>query len=244
MNDNTATLGALLFTAGGGSGPRQDSLVSESRLVVYLNHQQYAILPCTPSHVLLLAAGRLASDGLIASAADIASLREANGGRTVFVTLSSTAPSVPVPVPPARPKSADTPDLTAPPQPSAIPPERIFALAQAFARDSELHTRTSATHACYLSCGDELVFTAEDISRHNAVDKAIGYILLNNLPRNDCLLFTTGRVPLDLVTKLARTGLPALASKSVPTAQAVSFARDHGLRLFCRAWPDSFEQYS
>ena len=56
-------------------------------------------------------------------------------------------------------------------------------------------------------------FKAEDIGRHNAVDKAVGYAVLNDIPLSGCMIFTSGRVPVDMVEKVIVAGIPVLVSK-------------------------------
>ena len=119
----------------------------------------------------------------------------------------------------------------------------IFALAQEFTGDSELHRQTGGTHSCYLGIGDSCVCHMEDIGRHNALDKCIGYALREQLELSECILFTTGRVPTDMVQKVIAAGIPVLASKAVPTDQAVELAKRYRLNLICRAWPDRMEIY-
>ncbi|MBR1855021.1 MAG: formate dehydrogenase accessory sulfurtransferase FdhD [Lachnospiraceae bacterium] len=122
--------------------------------------------------------------------------------------------------------------------------EWIFGIANAFAQDSALHKSTGGTHSCMLAVEDRILYKAEDIGRHNALDKAIGYAVREQLNRSECILFTTGRVPTDMVRKAAAAGIPLLVSKAVPTADAVDMARGNGITLICRAWPDSFEIYA
>ena len=80
----------------------------------------------------------------------------------------------------------------------------------------------------------------EDIGRHNALDKAVGHMLLNNKEAEGCVLFTTGRVAADMVIKTVASGIPVLVSKAVPTTKALSLAKKYGLKLICNAWPDSY----
>ena len=80
----------------------------------------------------------------------------------------------------------------------------------------------------------------EDISRHNALDKAVGHMLLTAADPAGCILYTTGRVPADMVQKAVMAGVPVLVSKSVPTDAAVELAEEYRLQLLCKAWPDSY----
>lgn len=126
-----------------------------------------------------------------------------------------------------------------------VDPEKIFALIRLFQEDGGLHGITSAVHKCILlypgGKGDDKTFFCEDIGRHNALDKAIGYALLRGIPLKECYLFTSGRVPVDMVEKVVAAGIPVLASKSLPTVDSVRMAGEYGLTLACCAWPDSFE---
>ena len=87
-------------------------------------------------------------------------------------------------------------------------------------------------------------FKAEDIGRHNAVDKAVGYAVLNDIPLSECMIFTSGRVPVDMVEKVIVAGIPVLVSKSVPTAESVELAEECNLKLICKAWPDQCEIFA
>ncbi len=122
--------------------------------------------------------------------------------------------------------------------------ERILALISEFETDQSLHKRTGGTHSCILANKDEILFKCEDISRHNAVDKAIGYALLNDIDLSTCLLFSSGRVAADLILKVINAGIPVLVSKSVPTDRAVKLAVDNKILLICRARGDRYEIYS
>ncbi len=122
--------------------------------------------------------------------------------------------------------------------------EWVFYMAKIFKEDSQMHKTTWGTHSCYLGVAGEVVFSAEDIGRHNALDKAVGHAALSGIRPMDCMLFTTGRVPVDMVRKAIFAGIPLLISKAVPTLEAVKLAREYGLTLICKAWPDKFEVFA
>ncbi|MBQ4045297.1 MAG: formate dehydrogenase accessory sulfurtransferase FdhD, partial [Lachnospiraceae bacterium] len=125
--------------------------------------------------------------------------------------------------------------------PAAWTPEDIFLLAGRFSKGSGIHKKTQGTHSAYLYHDGRIVFAAEDIGRHNALDKVIGYMLLHALKPETCMVYTTGRVPTDMVEKAVAAGVPVLVTKAVPTDQAVQMAKRYNLTLICKAWPDSFE---
>ena len=119
--------------------------------------------------------------------------------------------------------------------------EWIFAMAKRFRDGHKLHALTQGTHSAMLSRGDEIISDFEDIGRHNAIDKAVGYALLNGIPTGECIIYTSGRVPVDMAEKVIASGIPVLASKSVATAGACGLAKEYGLTIITRAHPDSME---
>ena len=125
-----------------------------------------------------------------------------------------------------------------------IRPEQVFGLAGQFRQYEGLHAQTAGTHLCMLAKEQEILFITEDISRHNAIDKAAGYALLHGIDREACMLFSSGRVQEDTVKKVVSSGIGVLVSKSVPTAQAVELAKKAGLCLICRAWKDEYRIYA
>ena len=87
-------------------------------------------------------------------------------------------------------------------------------------------------------------FCCEDIGRHNALDKAIGRALLDGLDLSRCVLFSSGRIPADMMEKAIRARVPVLVSNAVPTAQAVDLARRYRVVLICSARRDSMNVFS
>ena len=75
----------------------------------------------------------------------------------------------------------------------------------------------------------------EDVGRHNAVDKIAGWMWLNNVPPQDKIFYTTGRLTSEMVIKTAMMGIPILVSRSGFTAWGVELARRVGLTLVGRA---------
>ena len=107
-----------------------------------------------------------------------------------------------------------------------------------------LHAATWATHSCFLARNGEILFSCEDIGRHNAMDKAIGYALRNGIPLSECMVYSSGRIPTDMAKKAIRAAIPVLISKAAPTRQAIALAHTYGLTLICAARRDSMRQYT
>ena len=120
----------------------------------------------------------------------------------------------------------------------------MFSLARVFAADTPIHTATNGAHSCYLAVAGELKYCCEDLGRHNALDKVIGSALLAGDDLSRALVFSSGRIPADMIGKVIRAGIPALVTKAVPTDLAVRMAREAGLVLICSARPDSIKVFN
>jgi FdhD protein len=108
----------------------------------------------------------------------------------------------------------------------------LLGLSRAMRARQEVHRSVGGTHAAALfGAGGSLVTLAEDIGRHNAVDKALGHCLLRRIPLADKVLVTSGRASYEMAIKAIRVGVPIVASVSAPTALAVQLAQDRGLTL-------------
>jgi FdhD protein len=226
--------------------------VCEHMIDLFVNEKNVASLVCTPRDLEYLVIGRLLTEGIISSVDDIDTLYICDNGNTAKVFVNN------------NPKFTESKAL----EPTcctgnriflqnednlALKPigfaelvyENIFALAGEFSSGSKnngvsIHSKTKGTHSSYLQYKGKTLFGCEDIGRHNAVDKCIGYMVKNKLEPLDCLLFTTGRVPTDMVIKAVAAGIGGLVSKAVPTDAAVKMAAIYNLNLICKAWPDSF----
>lgn len=104
----------------------------------------------------------------------------------------------------------------------------IFSLFQV---KSELYKLTGCIHSAALSDGTSILCFAEDIGRHNAVDKVIGYALLENIPFSGKVMLASGRVSSEISSKCSRWGIPVLASRTAPTNLAVEIADKRGVTI-------------
>jgi FdhD protein len=113
-----------------------------------------------------------------------------------------------------------------------VSPQVILGLDKGMRSQQRVHQEVGGVHAAALFRPmGELLILCEDIGRHNAVDKAIGYCLLRDIPLDDKLLLCSGRLSYEMVTKAIRLGIPILISVSAPTALAVQFAERFNVTL-------------
>jgi FdhD protein len=86
------------------------------------------------------------------------------------------------------------------------------------------YRRSRGIHGAALGDGDRLLLVAEDVGRHNAVDKIKGLALMRGIPTEDRILLSTGRVSSEMLLKAARMSVPLVASRTSPTEMAVALA--------------------
>lgn len=218
-----------------------DMVIVEHHLDAYINDQLAFKLVCTPEKLDALVLGFLLSEGYIEKPDEIEFIYVCESGERVKVQLNK---------PLALPEidhdtgsnsiscgnnrkirqAAYAKSLI------SIPVhdwshETVSMLANACNRNAGLFAETGGTHCCAMSISGELTFICEDIGRHNAVDKAIGQALMEEKNLAEAILFTTGRIPSDMVIKAIRSGIPVIASHSAPTDEAVLLARQFNLTL-------------
>ena len=108
---------------------------------------------------------------------------------------------------------------------------RISDLYHEFQKKSEGYKSTGGVHSAALADNSHILVFTEDIGRHNAVDKVIGYALLENIPFPGKIMLASGRLSSDIVSKCARCGIPVIVSRAAPTSLAVEIADASGLTL-------------
>lgn len=241
-------LDAMVVKADKSTFLRQSEVTVEHTMEIFINEQLAFRLVCTPENLVELAVGRLISEGYITEKQDVESIYICESGQrakvylTKEIELKESIKAEPTCCTSNRqmlsPAEEQNRNILAK---ADYRPEWIFRLAEEFAGGSQIHKKTGGTHSCYLMYNGEIVYGAEDIGRHNALDKAVGFALLNGYDRTRCIIFTSGRVPADMVEKVIQSSIPILVSKAVPTDNAVELARKYNLTLICRAWQDSYE---
>jgi len=111
----------------------------------------------------------------------------------------------------------------------------LYSLTRKINTAPSLYLKSGAIHGCVLARGDEPLIYMEDVGRHNAVDKIAGYMFLNDVPPDDKIFYTTGRLTSEMVIKTVQMGIPILVSRSGFTAWGVDLAREADLTLIGRA---------
>jgi len=129
-----------------------------------------------------------------------------------------------------------------------LSPQIIIDLMRSLQRTSSLFRETGGVHSAAIAENGTIEFCTDDIGRHNAVDKAIGWLLragrLTAATENPCILLTTGRMASEIIVKAVRARFAILISPSAPTSGAIQIAEKHGLTLIGFARGERFNIYT
>lgn len=228
----------------------QDSLAAEEPLEIRIGGKPLTVTMRTPGNDLELAAGFLLSEGIIESHEQVASIRAAtplNGAKSNvievelrenafhqgdlqrnFFAASSCGICGKASIEAIRRR-----DLAPLEQGFEIDAELLCRLPEILRTEQEVFSRTGGLHAAALFAQDgELLGAREDVGRHNAVDKMIGWALMNQkIPLSRHVMMVSGRGGFEIVQKALSAGIPVLASVSAPSSLAVKLAREFGMTL-------------
>ncbi|MEW6163215.1 MAG: formate dehydrogenase accessory sulfurtransferase FdhD [Nitrospirota bacterium] len=107
----------------------------------------------------------------------------------------------------------------------------LKGISEGFQQRSELFRLTGCFHSAALSDGERILAFAEDIGRHNVVDKVIGYSILEDIPFTGKLMLVSCRLSSEIASKCSRWGIPIVASRAAPTDRAIEIAETSGITL-------------
>lgn len=107
----------------------------------------------------------------------------------------------------------------------------ILSQIKEFSTPSELFEATGCVHKAELVLEDGTIYEAEDIGRHNAIDKVIGQAALNHKDITRAVLYASGRLSMEMVVKCVMHKIPIVVSKAAVTFQGIKSANEHGITL-------------
>jgi FdhD protein len=233
----------------------QDALAAEEPLELRVGGKALAVTMRTPGHDVELAHGFLLTEGVIGAAADVSTARYCDGvdeqGRNTYNVLDlALAPGVEPPETGVERNfyttsscgvcgkaALDAVKLKTRFPPAAdgcrVSPETLVTFPDKLRDQQRVFASTGGLHAAGLFTADgEPLVVREDVGRHNAVDKATGWALLNGrVPLAGSVLMVSGRASFELVQKAAMAGVPVLAAVSAPSSLAVELADEQGITL-------------
>ncbi len=125
-----------------------------------------------------------------------------------------------------------------------IDAEHVIDLGNEFNAYAGLYRDSRFVHSAALSDGRVILCHCEDVGRHNAVDKVLGYGFMEGLRFGSLVLLCSGRFSLEMVSKVACVGIPIYISPAAPSVEAVEFAERIGMSLCGRVKKESANIYS
>ena len=123
-----------------------------------------------------------------------------------------------------------------------ITPDDIFSICSAL--DTDVWEKTGGLHSAVLYHNHKPAAVFSDIGRHNAADKAVGFMVLHGIPPEECILGSTGRQPRGMVEKAVNSGISVIVSRAAATVSGISFAEKQGITLISFARGGRFTVYS
>lgn len=248
---------------------REDILAVEEPLEIRLGGLSYSVTMRTPGDDFDLVAGFLVSEGVIWGPGQLVSLRfcageDENGVQTFNVVEAQLRPDVPLPDTGRRVYTSSscgicgTDSIEAVQKSSHHSPQadplrvdaKVLATLPGLLRESQrVFDDTGGVHAAGLFSIDDgeprLLCLREDVGRHNAVDKVVGWALREGLlPLTGTVLQVSGRASFELVQKASLAGIPILAAVSAPSSLAVELAEANGLTVAGFSRGTSFNIYA
>ncbi|MFC1897782.1 formate dehydrogenase accessory sulfurtransferase FdhD [Chloroflexota bacterium] len=219
----------------------EDVVAREFPLTIILNNQELVTLLCSPTDLKYLAIGFLSSEGLLKSKGEIKKIivdertgvarveteeshelardvlfkrlitSGCGGGASFHTATDATIQKV----------ESQVELLT----------HDIFTMISDFQHRSEVFRATGGVHSAAICDTKSILIFNEDIGRHNAIDKIFGECVLKDIPTDDRIIITSGRISSEILLKVARRNIPILISKSAPTNLGVRLANDLGITL-------------
>lgn len=250
--------------------PVSDALVVEVPVQLFIEEEPLTVSMCTPMHIREWAYGILFTEGIIRSADHVLSYSEEEVDHQIIVRVSLNNSTQAITnkrsllsvsacgicgktaFEPATRSDDERSSMTLRDDRGADDERSSMTLREGIAQmmvklraSQTLFEETGGCHAAgVFNREGQLIFASEDIGRHNAVDKVIGHLLLNNQLRSAKFIAVSGRVSYEIVAKCFAAGIPNLAAVSSPSSLAVDYAKELGLSLFAFCRENRITQYA
>jgi FdhD protein len=235
---------------GNGTELIDGGIIDEVLLTIYVNTEEIATIMCSPVDEEMLVLGFLYNEGMIEQRGDIGLLKlnVARSVADVFLTRSKfelprrltitsgcsgglTTQNLTEYYPPLESSFSTTSDVIL----SGIPKVQEVAT---------LYKQVRGVHTALLLDEGIILLSAEDVGRHNTIDKIAGMALEHNIETRDRLLFSSGRISSEMVNKARRLQIPVVVSRTAPTAMATRLALEWNICLIGYARRNTFRVYT
>lgn len=232
---------------------KQTCIIGEASVTLTVNGEIWLAFMCTPTDLEQLAVGFLYNEEIITGKDDIASVRVCPTNDNIDVWLNrnvqkpekwirtsgcsggKTSIGATSPKKQGQVKSHNGRLLSA---------KKVGELIKALGVAQDLYKESGGVHTSALSDGEKILLTAEDIGRHNTLDKLAGHCLLEGINSQKSILLTTGRISSEMLQKAGRMGVSVVISRTSPSSLSVEMAEKRGITLIGYARRDRFTVYS
>lgn len=193
---------------------KDDLIITEHVLELIVNDSYYTTYYCTPSLLEELVIGNLAINGVINKYSDLEFVDIKDNRIKVLVKESE----------PTQAQVANKEDLV-------VSAKQVLKLMNKHLDSSPLHKATGGTHIMSLATNEEILYTCQDIGRHNALDKLLGICLKNNIDRSDKILLSSGRITHEMCFKAVKLGVKIILSRATVSSLAIDLAEQNGITI-------------
>jgi len=220
----------------------EEMTAREFPLTITLDNQELVTLLCSPTNLKYLAIGFLFSEGLLKSKEEIKKIIADEGKGVVwvetkedkgvdrelvfkrFITSGCGRGA-------SFYSAADAQSQAKIESQIKLSPEEVFALVKEFQHRSQVYKATHGVHSAALCDTKSILFFSDDIGRHNAIDKIFGECILKDIPTEERIIITSGRISSEMLLKVAKRSIPIIISIAAPTNLGVRLAADLGITL-------------
>lgn len=222
-----------------------DEFPAEFPLKLTVNGREIATLVASPHELRFLVAGFLRTQGFVRETGDFLVMGVCEASGEANVRIRGELPERMTPVLTSGCGAGISfsfnagPPKAAPPE-ASFPAKAVFAMMREMSQLSERYGRHGGIHSAAISDGTRILLHAEDLGRHNTIDRLAGQGLLLGVDLTGSLLLTSGRVSTEMAAKAASLGIALIASRTAPTDMAVRICREAGIGLVGYVRGESF----
>jgi len=227
----------------------KSEVIVEKPIALYVNGILWITFMCTPNLLKALAIGFLYNEGVIETADQIVEFHICDNREVIDVWLGQQV---------EKPRewkrtsgctggytAIDLEDLNLEViDESTIDVDLVNKLVKRMFESQELYKKTGGVHTSILTDGEQVIISAEDVGRHNSLDKIAGLYLLSGRELSRKILLSTGRISSDMLQKAARIGAAIVISRTSPTSMSVRLADRWGITLIGYARHNRFNLYT
>jgi FdhD protein len=227
----------------------EGGVIDEARVCIFVNGHELATLMCSPIDLTDMALGFLRAEGLIERMADVRALTLADSDACVDVWLNKD-----IALPARRVITSgcgggltfqDYAEQHPPIESTlSVAPQVIHNLMRALNGSAALYQEVRGVHTSGLADKDELLLVAQDIGRHNTIDRLWGMAMQRGVDTTDRILLASGRISSEMLLKAMAMRVPIVCSRTSPTALSVQLAEAWGLTVIGYARGGQFRVYT